>query len=124
MLAGDLDSTVEADRAVLDRLLDLLVNELEMQTDERTPPDHHRTNRRELQLVIMRLLSEFYFLIDLFIVCKLGFCKLIFKEIYQLKKFLNCDCDKYRTVLLSYLMSLSQNFFFKAMAGSHACQSL
>ncbi|XP_061716898.1 protein purity of essence isoform X2 [Cydia pomonella] len=61
MLAGDLDSTVEADRAVLERLLDLLVSELDMGTEEdapaMTPAVHERTNRRELQLVVMRLLS-------------------------------------------------------------------
>ncbi|XP_013166692.1 PREDICTED: E3 ubiquitin-protein ligase UBR4 isoform X4 [Papilio xuthus] len=85
MLAGDLDSTVEGDRVVLDRLLDLLVSELDIQNEEvgergerrelqlainrleqlvseleapeNAPPVHERTNRRELQLVIMRLLS-------------------------------------------------------------------
>ncbi|XP_068628453.1 E3 ubiquitin-protein ligase UBR4 isoform X2 [Battus philenor] len=85
MLAGDLDSSVEGDRVVLERFLELLVSELDIQTDEgqergerrelqlaitklellvseldapeTTPPLHERTNRRELQLVIMRLLS-------------------------------------------------------------------
>lgn len=89
MLAGDLDSSVEGDRAVLERLLEVLVAELDIQpedasssetaerreltaaimrlqrfaagmdeTQEPSPPVHERTNRRELQLVIMRLLSE------------------------------------------------------------------
>lgn len=91
MLAGDLDSSVEGDRAVLERLLELLVSELDIQTptdslteqpredkqelqqaiakletlvsdmdtqDDSSPPVHERTNRRELQLVIMRLLSK------------------------------------------------------------------
>ncbi|XP_026324095.1 E3 ubiquitin-protein ligase UBR4 isoform X3 [Hyposmocoma kahamanoa] len=90
MLAGDLDSSVEGDRAVLERLLELLVSELDIQPpadslteqphedkqelqqaiakletlvsdmdtqDDLSPPVHERTNRRELQLVIMRLLS-------------------------------------------------------------------
>ncbi|XP_013144239.1 PREDICTED: E3 ubiquitin-protein ligase UBR4 [Papilio polytes] len=91
MLAGDLDSTVEGDRVVLDRLLDLLVSELDIQTEEvgergerqlqlainrleqlvseleapeNVPPVHERTNRRELQLVIMRLLSYDAFVSD------------------------------------------------------------
>lgn len=91
MLASDLDSSVEADRAVLDRLLELLVAELDIQPEEgatedrtekkdsqqaverleqlvsdldskgeeMTPPVHERTNRREFQLIIMRLLSEY-----------------------------------------------------------------
>lgn len=91
MLAGDLDSSVEGDRAVLERLLELLVSELDIQTppdtltdqtredrqenqqaivkletlvsemdtqEDSLPPVHERTNRRELQLVIMRLLSK------------------------------------------------------------------
>ncbi|XP_050663780.1 E3 ubiquitin-protein ligase UBR4 isoform X18 [Leptidea sinapis] len=73
MLAGDLDSSVEGDRAVLDRLLEELVSELDIRSQEagvesrdvyldanangQTPPIHVRTNRRELQLIIMRLLS-------------------------------------------------------------------
>ncbi|CAG5041717.1 unnamed protein product [Parnassius apollo] len=86
MLAGDVDSSVEGDRAVLDRLLELLVSELDIPREEggerergelqlavmrlemlvseldvpreqAGPPVHERTNRRELQLVIMRLLS-------------------------------------------------------------------
>ncbi|XP_045509130.1 E3 ubiquitin-protein ligase UBR4 isoform X4 [Colias croceus] len=89
MLAGDLDSSVEGDRAVLDRLLEVLVGELDIQGEEtsaqepgerrdfqlaimrlemlvseldangeeQATPIHERTNRRELQLVIMRLLS-------------------------------------------------------------------
>lgn len=92
MLAGDLDSSVEGDRVVLERLLEVLVYELDIQPEEPTngedrnekrelqlailrlellvseldtqaeqhdPPVHVRTNRRELQLVIMRLLSKF-----------------------------------------------------------------
>lgn len=91
MLAGDLDSSVEGDRAVLERLLELLVSELDIKTptntlteqpredkqelqqtiaalesfgsdmdtqDDSSPPVHERTYRRELQLVIMRLLSK------------------------------------------------------------------
>lgn len=97
MLASDLDSSVEGDRAILE----LLVSELDIQASESlpeaserretqlaitrlemlvseldhsaaissvpaapkapapaAPPVHERTNRRELQLVIMRLLSE------------------------------------------------------------------
>ncbi|KAJ8734252.1 hypothetical protein PYW07_014803 [Mythimna separata] len=52
MLAGDLDSIVDGDRAVLDRLLELLVTELDIQSEENT---EERTDRRELQLAIMRL---------------------------------------------------------------------
>lgn len=89
MLAGDLDSTVEGDRLVLDRLLELLVNELDIQPEEKAgegkelqlaimrlellvselenddvasdegTPVQERTNRRELQLVIMRFLSKY-----------------------------------------------------------------
>lgn len=85
MLASDLDSSVAGDRTVLDRLLELLVAELDIQPEEgasseektdrrgvqmatirqellvyeiNSPPIYKRTNRRELQLVIMRLLSE------------------------------------------------------------------
>lgn len=54
MLAGDLDSSVEGDRAVLERLLELLVAELDIQPDEESPIED-RTDRRELQLAIMRL---------------------------------------------------------------------
>ncbi|XP_063828894.1 E3 ubiquitin-protein ligase UBR4 [Ostrinia nubilalis] len=54
MLAGDLDSSVEGDRAVLERLLELLVAELDIQNDDATPAEE-RTDRRELQLAIMRL---------------------------------------------------------------------
>ncbi|XP_063890967.1 protein purity of essence [Helicoverpa armigera] len=52
MLAGDLDSSVEGDRTVLDRLLELLVSELDIQSEENP---EERTDRRELQLAIMRL---------------------------------------------------------------------
>ncbi|KAI8429562.1 hypothetical protein MSG28_000184 [Choristoneura fumiferana] len=55
MLAGDLDSSSESDRAVLERLLELLVSELDMAAEEGAtpaPPVHERTNRRELQLVL------------------------------------------------------------------------
>ncbi|KAJ0180973.1 hypothetical protein K1T71_003058 [Dendrolimus kikuchii] len=54
MLAGDLDSSVEGDRAVLDRLLEALVAELDIQPEESTSGED-RTDRRELQLAIMRL---------------------------------------------------------------------
>ncbi|XP_047525824.1 E3 ubiquitin-protein ligase UBR4 [Pieris napi] len=88
MLAGDLDSSVEGDRALLDLLLEVLIGELDIQSEEPSgedrdarrdfqsaiarletpvsepasaddgaPPVYERTNRRELQLVIMRLLS-------------------------------------------------------------------
>lgn len=61
MLAGDLDSSAESDRAILERLLDLLVGELDMTSEAVTPPVPERTHRRELQLVIMRLLSKISF---------------------------------------------------------------
>lgn len=54
MLAGDLDSSVEGDRAVLERLLELLVAELDIQNEDSTPAEE-RADRRELQLAIMRL---------------------------------------------------------------------
>ncbi|XP_060810461.1 E3 ubiquitin-protein ligase UBR4 isoform X2 [Amyelois transitella] len=54
MLASDLDSSVEADRAILDRLLELLVSELDIQVEE-TQSTEERTDKRELQLAIMRL---------------------------------------------------------------------
>lgn len=54
MLAGDLDSSIEADRAVLDRLLEVLVAELDIQPEE-SASGEDRTERRELQLAIMRL---------------------------------------------------------------------
>lgn len=54
MLAGDLDSSVEGDRAVLDRLLELLVSELDIQGTENTSSED-RADRKELQLAIMRL---------------------------------------------------------------------
>ncbi|CAB3259165.1 unnamed protein product [Arctia plantaginis] len=61
MLAGDLDSSVEGDRAVLDRLLELLVSELDIQGTEITSTED-RADRKELQVAIMRLellVSEF-----------------------------------------------------------------
>ncbi|XP_028033464.1 protein purity of essence isoform X1 [Bombyx mandarina] len=54
MLASDLDSSLERDRAVLDRLLELLVAELDMKPEENAPTED-RTERGELQLAIMRL---------------------------------------------------------------------
>ncbi|KAL4709767.1 hypothetical protein ACJJTC_001221, partial [Scirpophaga incertulas] len=54
MLAGDLDSSVEGDRAVLERLLELLVAELDIQSEEPAAAEE-RGDRRELQLAIMRL---------------------------------------------------------------------
>lgn len=54
MLAGDLDSNVESDRAVLDRLLELLVAELGIQVDSDLT-EQERAERRELQLAITRL---------------------------------------------------------------------
>ncbi|CAH2243765.1 jg12683 [Pararge aegeria aegeria] len=53
MLAGDLDSSVETDRVVLERLLDVLVEELNIQPDEGSSSES--AERRELQLAIMRL---------------------------------------------------------------------
>ncbi|XP_041973883.1 protein purity of essence isoform X2 [Aricia agestis] len=53
MLAGDLDSSVEGDRVVLERLLDALVSELGMKADDATGEE--QAERRELQLAIMRL---------------------------------------------------------------------
>ncbi|XP_038209068.1 E3 ubiquitin-protein ligase UBR4 isoform X2 [Zerene cesonia] len=53
MLAGDLDSSVEGDRAVLDRLLEVLVGELDIQGEETSTEE--RGERRDFQLAIMRL---------------------------------------------------------------------
>ncbi|XP_047533883.1 protein purity of essence isoform X2 [Vanessa atalanta] len=54
MLAGDLDSSAEGDRVVLERLLEVLVGELDIQPVEPTSGED-RTEKRELQLAIMRL---------------------------------------------------------------------
>ncbi|XP_052737360.1 protein purity of essence isoform X1 [Bicyclus anynana] len=54
MLAGDLDSSVETDRVVLERLLDVLVAELDIRPEEGYPTGE-TAERRELQLAIMRL---------------------------------------------------------------------
>ncbi|KAJ2946624.1 hypothetical protein O0L34_g12681 [Tuta absoluta] len=54
MLAGDLDSSIDADRAVLDRLLELLVAELDIQNPE--PVSTQNIDERgQLQLAIARL---------------------------------------------------------------------
>lgn len=54
MLAGDLDSSADGDRAVLERLLEVLVGELDIQPEEPSSGED-RTEKRELQLAIMRL---------------------------------------------------------------------
>ncbi|CAH0722275.1 unnamed protein product, partial [Brenthis ino] len=54
MLAGDLDSSVEGDRVVLERLLEVLVYELDIQP-EKPVSEVHRSEKRELQLAILRL---------------------------------------------------------------------
>lgn len=59
MLAGDLDCGAEGDRQVLERLLALLVGELDAGAAGAEPPVPERTHRRELRLVVMRLLSEY-----------------------------------------------------------------
>lgn len=53
MLASDLDSSVEGDRGVLERLLEVLVAELDMRAEEAVADE--QPERRELQLAIMRL---------------------------------------------------------------------
>ncbi|XP_072935202.1 E3 ubiquitin-protein ligase UBR4 isoform X5 [Epargyreus clarus] len=53
MLAGDLDSSVEGDRVVLEHLLEVLVSELDIQAEE--TPGEEKSEKRELQLAIMRL---------------------------------------------------------------------
>lgn len=53
MLAGDLDSSVEGDRAVLERLLEVLVAELDIQPEDGSGTES--AERRELQIAIMRL---------------------------------------------------------------------
>lgn len=71
MLASAMDSCVEAERLALEQLLSALVAELQLSEAEELlemePPVHNRTPRREMQLLIMRLLSES--LIQLIRVC-------------------------------------------------------
>lgn len=54
MLAGDLDSTVETDRAVLERLLEMLVSELDIKPEDNST-EQERAEKREMQLAIVRL---------------------------------------------------------------------
>lgn len=67
MLASAMDSAVEAERVALEQLLAALVAELQLseaeELPEMEPPVHCRTPRREMQLLIMRLLSESFILL-------------------------------------------------------------
>lgn len=56
MLTSDLDGQEERDKACVERLLHILVNELEMDKPD-TNNICQRSNKREVHLVIMRLLS-------------------------------------------------------------------
>lgn len=57
MLTADLDGQEEKDKTCVERLLRILVTELEMDKPD-TNNIWQRTNKREVHLVIMRLLSE------------------------------------------------------------------
>lgn len=57
MLTSDLDGQEERDRACVEQLLNILVKELEMDKPD-TNEICTRSNKREVHLVIMRLLSE------------------------------------------------------------------
>lgn len=60
MLTNDWDGDSEKDRAACDRLLNVLIAELDM-TSKEASSMADRTPRHEVQLVIMRLLSmKFY----------------------------------------------------------------
>ncbi|VVD06116.1 unnamed protein product [Leptidea sinapis] len=120
MLAGDLDSSVEGDRAVLDRLLEELVSELDIRSQEagvesrdvyldanangQTPPIHVRTNRRELQLIIMRLLSHALDVFD-------NYPQLLMEMALRLPCQIHKHCDpahfdsRWRTLLCEYMMN-------------------
>lgn len=56
MLTSDLDGQDERDRACVERLIHMLVKELEMDKPN-TKNICQRTNKKEVHLVIMRLLS-------------------------------------------------------------------
>lgn len=57
ILTADLDGQEEKDKACVERLLRILVTELEMDKPD-TTNIWQRNNKREVHLVIMRLLSE------------------------------------------------------------------
>lgn len=57
MLTADLDGQDERDKACVERLLQMLVKELEMDKPD-TNNICERSNKREVHLVIMRLLSK------------------------------------------------------------------
>lgn len=60
MLASSLDASVEADRLALQRFLDIIIAELQLdKTEESVDPPESRTPYREMQLLIMRLLSKY-----------------------------------------------------------------
>lgn len=58
MLTSDLDSEEERDRVCLENLLSAVIGELQMNQPD-TTDICKRTKQREVQLVIMRLLSKF-----------------------------------------------------------------
>lgn len=58
MLTSDIDGQDERDKACVERLLNILVNELEMDKPD-IADICKRTNKREVHLIIMRLISEF-----------------------------------------------------------------
>lgn len=62
MLTSDLDGQEEKDRACVERLLRILVTELEMDKPD-TSNICQRSNKREVHLVIIQFLSksEFYY---------------------------------------------------------------
>lgn len=60
MLTSDLDGLDERDKTCVQRLLQILVKELEMENPD-TSDICQRSNKREVHLVIMRLLSKCIF---------------------------------------------------------------
>lgn len=60
MLTSDLDGNEERDRACLENLLTAVIGELSMKQPDITDVCK-RTPQREVHLVIMRLISMFYF---------------------------------------------------------------
>lgn len=58
MLTSDMDGQDEQDRACFESLLHTLVNELDMKKPD-TENICERSNKREVHLVIMRLLSKY-----------------------------------------------------------------
>ncbi|XP_011314104.1 protein purity of essence isoform X2 [Fopius arisanus] len=56
MLTSDLDGSDERDRSCIEKLLNILIKQLEMDTTD-TTDINKRTDKREVHLVIMRLLS-------------------------------------------------------------------